>query len=649
VPRHALHDQIHAQLSREVADSGSRTLVVWGLGGAGKTQLVLDYVQQHRTEYKATFWIEAGRKESLERDFVRLYQTLFGLHTSAGLETTIGVENAVTGVKSWFAGQQGRWLMVFDGADSIEDEEASGYIDIKHFIPCAVALNIIITSRSSTAKDITELEGVQVGEMEAAQAAVLFQKYSRIPRNNVGVDDEVVTIVKELGYLALAVTLAATYVGSTPRLQSNIKAYLPEYRQRRRELLRRKPVSLVHQYSESVLTTWETSYAAVASQCAEAPVLMTLLSFLSFDDIYLELFCADTVQDSVEQVDKSRASWRRLLYPQQPVDVYKIEECFAVLEKYSLVQRKTEQQSYAMHKLVHAWGCDRLTAEEQGRYTAAAFRLVVEAVEAVEGCSRGLEHKLRVMSHVMASFHALARVSSRSNKITEAQIDEMVGIGRFVADLGRWPEARAVTEYVLQASSRLFGEEHPDTISAMNNVAITRVEQGLLKEAAAIQEQVLERRKRIQGEKHPDTISAMNNLAVTLGQQGHLEESAMMQEEVLEERKQILGEEHPDTIRAFSNLASTLGGQGQLEEAAVMKKEVLEKMKRILGEEHPDTISAVSSLANTLRDQGHLEEVAVMKKEVLEKRKRILGEKHIDTMRAMIDFKIILREQAELY
>ena len=51
---------------------------MWGLGDAGKTQLVLDYVRQYRTDYKATFWVEAGRKESLERDFVNLYQALFG-------------------------------------------------------------------------------------------------------------------------------------------------------------------------------------------------------------------------------------------------------------------------------------------------------------------------------------------------------------------------------------------------------------------------------------------------------------------------------------------------------------------------------------------------------------------------------------------
>lgn len=150
---------------------------MWGLGGAGKTQLVLDYMREYRTDYKATFWIEAGRKESLERDFVNLYQTLFGIQTVAGSET-VSAENAVVGVKSWFSGQQGPWLMVFDGADTIENKQSSEYIDIKRFIPDVTSLHVIITSRSSTAKDMTPLNGVQVGEMEETQAVELFYRYS---------------------------------------------------------------------------------------------------------------------------------------------------------------------------------------------------------------------------------------------------------------------------------------------------------------------------------------------------------------------------------------------------------------------------------------------------------------------------------------
>jgi hypothetical protein len=105
--------------------------------------------------------------------------------------------------------------MVFDGADTIEDEEASEYINTRHFVPDAAALDVVITSRSSTARDMTRLEGVQVGEMEAAEAAELFQRYSKIPRDDAGIDDKILAVVKELECLALPVTLAATYICST--------------------------------------------------------------------------------------------------------------------------------------------------------------------------------------------------------------------------------------------------------------------------------------------------------------------------------------------------------------------------------------------------------------------------------------------------
>ncbi|PVH92847.1 hypothetical protein DM02DRAFT_542782, partial [Periconia macrospinosa] len=56
---------------------------------------------------------------------------------------------------------------------------------------------------------------------------------------------------------------------------------------------------------------------------------------------------------------------------------------------------------------------------------------------------------------------------------------------------------------------------------------------------------MLEKRRRILGEEHLDTITAMNNLALTLGDQGQLDEAAKMFEEVLEKRRRILGEDRP--------------------------------------------------------------------------------------------------------
>ena len=87
---------------------------------------------------------------------INLYLTLYGVHVVPESEA-INIENAVVGVKSWFSSRQGPWLIVFDGADTIENERSSEYIDIKYFIPNIPSLHVIITSRSSTTKDMTRL------------------------------------------------------------------------------------------------------------------------------------------------------------------------------------------------------------------------------------------------------------------------------------------------------------------------------------------------------------------------------------------------------------------------------------------------------------------------------------------------------------
>jgi hypothetical protein len=64
-----LHDQLPSPNGMNDCQE-MRTVVVWGLGGTGKSQLVLNYVREHRKQYCAVFWIEAGQKEAIERDFV---------------------------------------------------------------------------------------------------------------------------------------------------------------------------------------------------------------------------------------------------------------------------------------------------------------------------------------------------------------------------------------------------------------------------------------------------------------------------------------------------------------------------------------------------------------------------------------------------
>ena len=578
-------------------------LAVWGLGGAGKTQLVLNYLRQHQNDYKATFWIEAGRKESIERDFVYLYQLLFGVQMTTSQEV-IRADDAVAGVKSWLSSKSSdRWLLVLDGVDVVDDEKDDEYVDVMHYVPESRLLDVIVTTRSRTAKDMTALDGVEVSEMEEDQAVSLFYALSKLKDRNQSTQEEVRLIVKELGCFALAITLAGTYVVETPRLYSDIKEYLPEYRDRRRELLSQKPTRLVHQYGESVLTTWEASFTAIRRKCAEACQLLTMLAFINFDDIFFGIFNPGLLDH-----DGSDTSWRSLISSNGSFGKYDVEKCFRALQIYSIVQWKEDRGSYSMHKLVHAWANERLEADQRRDYSLASLQLLEEAIAR---CKEEPQAKLRLVSHIMANLSMISR-QGWLVKHAKTILDQLAQSANFMFGMGRWVETRAIDEFIYREWRIHFGEEHPGTIRAMRNLAYTISRQGKLEEAVVMQKEVLGKIRRILGEEHLDTISAINGLACTLRRRGQLEEAAAMQREVLEKRRQILGEEHPNTITAINNLAVTLSKQKKLEEAAAMQKEALEKCRRILGEEHPNTITTINNLAHTLSKQGKLEEAAAM-------------------------------------
>jgi hypothetical protein len=51
----------------------NRIVVVNGLGGSGKSQVVLNYVQEFRSEYSGVFWIDATRMDTVVQYYTQLY------------------------------------------------------------------------------------------------------------------------------------------------------------------------------------------------------------------------------------------------------------------------------------------------------------------------------------------------------------------------------------------------------------------------------------------------------------------------------------------------------------------------------------------------------------------------------------------------
>lgn len=61
-------------------------------------------------------------------------------------------------------------------------------------------------------------------------------------------------------------------------------------------------------------------------------------------------------------------------------------------------------------------------------------------------------------------------------------------------------------------------------------------------------QQALDGRQKALGEEHPDTLTSVNNLASALQCQGKYKVAKEMHRRALEGREKTLGEEHPDTL-----------------------------------------------------------------------------------------------------
>lgn len=74
-------------------------------------------------------------------------------------------------------------------------------------------------------------------------------------------------------------------------------------------------------------------------------------------------------------------------------------------------------------------------------------------------------------------------------------------------------------------------------------------------------------RERILGPDHPDALTARQEMAYVLGQLGRHFEAYQVYTSVLAAREHAMGPDHPDTLRCRHNLAFNLSRLGRLEDS----------------------------------------------------------------------------------
>src|ERR1700685_3136238 len=165
-------------------------------------------------------------------------------------------------------------------------------------------------------------------------------------------------------------------------------------------------------------------------------------------------------------------------------------------------------------------------------------------------------------------------------------------------------------EDTLARRRRDLGEDHPDTLAAASNLAVSLRAAGEYQAARELGEDTLARRRRVLGEDHPDTLASADGLAISLRAVGGL----------------------PGTLTSASNLAAIVRHRGEHRAARELAEDTLARRRRVLGEDHPDTLASAFILAARLSELGEYRAARELAEDILARRRRVLGEDHPDTL-----------------
>jgi hypothetical protein len=564
-------------------DAGPRTVVLSGLGGAGKTSVAVEYAHRHLDQVGLAWQFAAEDPAVLAAEFA-------GLAAQLGAGGTAGSGDPVTGVHSVLASYPQRWLLVFDNAP---DRTA-----VAAFVPPAGAGWVLITSRNAL---WPPRQLVEVPVLDLDVAAEFLAERTGDPDKQAALG-----LAEELGGLPLALEQAAAYIQATG---DTLAAYLTGFRERRAEFLRRGEAA---GYPGTVVTTWALAFTQLEEAAPSAAGLLRLLAFCAPEAIPLGLL----LQPRPGLVKKLSPPVAQVLAPLLE-DELAAKDAVAALRRYSLV-RPAGDQAVSVHRLVQAVTADQMPAELRPAWKEATPAVVEAALTDSPEQPGSWPVFAALLPHAQAALPANSRGTVR--------------IATYLGYSGGYAAAREFSQVMLAERERVLGPEHLDTLLARAHLAIWTGEAG---DAAGARDQyaaLLPIDERVLGPEHPSTLTTRNNLARWTGEAGDAAGAREQSAALLPVRERVLGPEHPSTLITRANLARWTEAAGDAAGARDQCALLLPIEERVLGPEHPETLNTRGNLAACTGEAGDAAGARDQYAVLLPIEERVLGPEHPYTL-----------------
>ena len=194
---------------------------------------------------------------------------------------------------------------------------------------------------------------------------------------------------------------------------------------------------------------------------------------------------------------------------------------------------------------------------------------------------------------------------------------------------------------------RLFGPDDVRTLTSESMLASNYLYQQKPELAEVHYRNAYQGLVRHLGQDHPDTIIEMENLANALARLGRFDESSTLMKDVLAQRRAVLGDENRVVARTMVNIGTDLSRAGRLEEAEAAYAEGLPRFARAYGHDHPDNAYVLYVYGVLLWRQHKYADAEPTLRDALSIQVIKLGEDHPTTAETRIALGEVLTERGQ--
>ena len=499
-------------------------LVLVGMHGCGKSQLVSDLAQQcEKQGWSLVAWINAASRESVQSDLAELAQRLPIDRSDEPIQDQL-INRCLDYFKSANATDR---LIVFDNVEDIND--------LTGLVPRGDGLRVVATTTNEYGWKNQSWDQIKIGVFSREDSIEFYEQMLAEREWVLGPDHPYTLTARN--------NLAGAYK-SAGRFGEAIELYEQVLAERERVL------GADHLDTLTVRNNLAGAYKS-AGRFGEA----------------IELF------------ERVLAEYERVLGADHPDTLTVRNNLAGAYKSAGRLAEAVELFEQVLAEYERVLGSDHPDTLAARNNLAGAYYFAGRFGEAIELLGRVLADRVRVLgpdhpdtfttrNNLAFAYHSAGRfdeaielyerVLAEQERVLGPDHPDTLTVRNNLAfayhSAGRFDEAIELFERVLADQERVLGPDHPGTLTTRNSLAGAYEDVGRFGEAIELFERVLADQERVLGPDHPDTLNARDNLALAYDAVGRLAEAINVWEELLPDCRRLLGPEHPLTKLVEKNL-----------------------------------------------------------------------------------------------